>query len=92
MNRLKEKIRTVKVGKRGQLVIPEDIREDWGIEDATTLVLIERIGEIVLKKESEVLKTLESEDKFWETLSKTSMEKSWDKEDEVWDKIYKKRV
>lgn len=83
-----KKIRTVNLNERGQIVIPEDVRKDFGIEGTTTLVLIERKGEIVLKKESDVLEAIESEDKFWKFLSIEAMRKAWNKEDEVWDKIY----
>ena len=84
-----KKIRTVNVNERGQIVIPEDVRKDFGIEGTATLVLIERKGEIVLRKESDVLEAIEDEDIFWKFLSKESMRRAWNKEDEVWDKIYK---
>ena len=84
----KEKIRTVNIGSRGQLVVPEDIRKDMEIKGETTLVLIERRGEIVLKKESDVLKAME-EGTFWKRLSEEAMERAWTKEDEIWDDIAK---
>lgn len=83
------KIRTVSVNERGQIVIPEDMRKDFGIESNTTLVMIERKGEIVIKKEADVLNAIEEEDKFWKSLSKVSMAKAWNKEDRIWDKLYK---
>jgi len=83
------KIRTVNLNERGQIVIPEDVRKDFGLEGAATLVLIEKRGEIVLKKESDVLDAIEGEDKFWSILQRESIKKAWTKEDEVWDKIYK---
>jgi len=85
------KIRTVSVNERGQIVIPEDIRKDFGISAASTLVIIERKGEIVLKKESDILEAIEDEDRFWKALSPEAMKKAWSKEDEIWDKIYKER-
>ena len=87
MNSDKRRIRTVSVNERGQIVIPEDIRRDFGIAGDTTLVMIEREKEIVLRKESEVLNAIE-EDKFWKSLSQASMAKAWSKEDEIWGKIY----
>ena len=84
----KEKIRTVNIGSRGQLVVPEDIRKDLGIKEEATLVLIERRGEIVLKKESDVLKAIE-EDTFWKRLSEEAVKRAWTKEDEIWDDIAK---
>jgi len=52
------------------------------------LVLIEKHGEIVLKKEADVLRALE-EDIFWKRLSEEAMKRAWVKEDEIWDDIFK---
>ena len=79
------KMRTVSVNSRGQLVIPEDIRKDFGIGGGTTLVMIEAGDELVLRKESEVIAAIE--DKFWSALSRLAMRDAWSKEDEVWDKF-----
>jgi len=89
MNNTNKKIRTVSVNERGQIVIPEDIRKDFGISGETTLVMIERKGEIVLKKETDVLEAIEGEDKFWRIMSKGAMKRAWSKEDDIWDEIYK---
>lgn len=59
-NPIKARIRTVNVNNRGQIVIPEDIRTDWGIKDHDTLVLIERNRELVLRRESEVVESIEN--------------------------------
>ncbi len=88
-NKKKGRIRTVAVNERGQIVIPEDIRKDFDIENATTLVIIERNGELIIKKESEVLNALD-EDAFWKAVSRESLKRAWDKEDEIWDKIARK--
>ncbi len=85
------KIRTVNVNERGQIVIPEDIRKDFGISGPTTLVIIERKGEIVIKKEIDVLGVIEGEDKFWKALGQEAMKRAWSKEDEIWDKIFKEQ-
>lgn len=84
---IKEKLRTVNISNRGQLVVPEDIRKDLGIRGEATLVLIEKHGEIVLKKESDVLRALE--DIFWKRLSEEAIKRAWVKEDEIWDNIFK---
>lgn len=84
-----QRIRTVKVNERGQVVIPEDFRRDFGISGNDTLVMIEKGDELVLKKESEVFEAIE--DKFWSALSHASMRKAWGKEDEIWNKISKSR-
>lgn len=83
-------IETVKVSSRGQIVIPENIREDVGIEEGTKLVMIEENGTITLKKEEQFLKELkwQKEKTGWLALAEKSMEKIWDnkKDDETWNK------
>ena len=86
-----KKIRAVQVNPRGQIVIPEDMRQDFGIECNSTLILLERGNQIILKKELDVLKIMEDEEKFFEKMTKEAMKRAWTKEDEVWDKIYKKK-
>ncbi len=54
--------------------------------------MIERDNEIVIKKESDILETIEGEDKFWKIASKESMRKMWSKEDDVWDKTGRKTL
>lgn len=83
-----KKIRTVQVNQRGQIVIPEEIRKDFAIGENTTLVMLEENNQIIIKKESEVLKVMDNEEKFWDVIRKESMKNAWTKEDEVWDKIY----
>ena len=90
INRKAGKIRTVSVNDRGQLVIPEDIRKDLGITGETTLVLIEKDGDLMLKKESDVFDMFYEED-FWKVIANKSLEDAWDKEDGVWDAIAQKQ-
>ena len=47
--------------------------------------MIKTGGEIVLRKESEVIDAIE--DEFWSALSSRSMTNAWGKEDEIWDKF-----
>jgi AbrB family looped-hinge helix DNA binding protein len=89
MNTMNNKrLRTVAVNDRGQIVIPEEVRKDLGIDKNSTLVLIELEREIVLRKESDVLEGMEEEDRFWKALANESLKNFWSKEDEVWDKLY----
>ena len=85
----KGRIRTVIVNERGQIVIPEDIRRDFGIGGSTTLVIIEKGGELVIKKESDVLAVL-NEEGFWKAVSQEGMKNAWNEEDKVWDAIARK--
>ncbi len=83
---MNQRIRTVVVNEKGQ-VTPKDIRKDLEINKNSTIVLIEKNGEITLKK-SEISDKIE-EDKFWKALTKKAIESAWEKEDIVWEKIYK---
>ncbi len=85
------KMRTVFLNDRGQVVIPEDVRKDLRLQSGQALVLFEVNGEILLKKESSVVKELldsRDEKKFWQALSVKSLENAGAKDDEVWDSVY----
>jgi len=43
----------------------------------------------MIKKEHNVLEAME-EDAAWNAMKKRSLKNAWDKEDDVWDNIYKK--
>src|SRR3989344_402230 len=90
MNETKyEKIRTVTANERGQIVIPEDVRKDLHIKKASTMVLIKKGEELVLRREADILGDLE--DPFWKSVAQHSLENAWSKEDEIWDKIYQEQ-
>lgn len=44
-------LRTVKVGERGQIVIPKDIRDHFGIESGETLIITGHKDKITIMKE-----------------------------------------
>lgn len=80
------------VSSKGQVVIPEKVREELNIQAGTKLVLIEKDGTLILKKEEEVLRHLEENEKKeeigWMTLAEKSLQKIWDnkKDDKIWKK------
>lgn len=82
----------INVSSRGQIVIPGRIRKSMGIKEGSKLVAIERNDELVLKKESELLKKLESTDRKeeagWLALAEKSLKDIWDneKDDKIWSK------
>jgi AbrB family looped-hinge helix DNA binding protein len=82
MSNRTEKMRTVKVNDRGQLVIPEDMRQDLGIERDTVLVLLERGDHIILRREEDVIKEFRG---AWDALARQSLRRAWDDADKVWD-------
>lgn len=84
---MNERIRTVLMNPRGQIVIPEEMRESLKMKPKEALVLIEKGDELILKKESDVAKKILEEDKAWTILSLEALRKTWSKEDAIWDKI-----
>jgi AbrB family looped-hinge helix DNA binding protein len=80
------KIRTMKVNERGQIVIPEDIRKDMGIAPNTVMVLMVRGKQILLRREEDLVQEL---DDVWRSASHAALERAWDDEDKAWDQIAK---
>lgn len=91
MNNQKRRLRSVIVNDRGQIVIPEDMRKNMDIKEADTLILIERDGEIIVKKEEDIISAV-GEDEFWRVVFRASLIRAWEKEDEVWDEIARKDI
>ncbi|MDO8428943.1 MAG: AbrB/MazE/SpoVT family DNA-binding domain-containing protein [Candidatus Diapherotrites archaeon] len=86
------RIRSVVMSDRGQIVIPEEVRQDLNLNGRQALVLIERNNEIIIKKESEVAsavfgKTNSFNEKMSSAiLSEKKLAKEWlsKKEDQAW--------
>ncbi|MBU0592088.1 MAG: AbrB/MazE/SpoVT family DNA-binding domain-containing protein [Candidatus Micrarchaeota archaeon] len=83
-------LETIKVSSRGQIVIPEGVRNDLDIKEGCKLILIEDNGKIVLEKEAEFLKKLkdQQEKAGWLAVAEKSLEKVWNnkKDDKIWAK------
>lgn len=85
-------IETISVSSKGQIVIPERIREELDIQTGSRLVLIEKDGTIILKKEEDVLKHFEEDEQKerigWMIAGENSLKKVWNnkKDDEAWKK------
>ncbi|MBI2669399.1 AbrB/MazE/SpoVT family DNA-binding domain-containing protein [Candidatus Woesearchaeota archaeon] len=83
-------IETIKVSSRGQVVIPERVREELAIEEGTTLILVEDSGRIILEKEVDFLKKIhrDEERKSWIALGEKAFAKVWDnpEDDRTWSK------
>ncbi len=78
------KMRTVVLNERGQIVIPEELRNDLGLKAGQTLVLLEVGDELLLRKETAVISEMDDR-RFWRAMSEHAFHTGWDKEDEVWD-------
>ncbi|MBI4918980.1 AbrB/MazE/SpoVT family DNA-binding domain-containing protein [archaeon] len=85
-------IELINVSSRGQIVIPERVREHLGIMKGSRLVLLEKDGELILRKEKDLAKHFEEsirkEDMGWLALAEQSLKLVWDnkKDEEVWQK------
>ena len=83
-----EDIKTVKISDKGQISIPKDIREELGMKEGETLIMISDGKKIVLEKKDRLMKKLKSrEGKETMIMSQHSLKKDWDnKYDERWNK------
>ena len=77
----------VNVSSRGQIVIPKKIRKHLNIKDGSKLIVIEKNGSLILKKENDILNKLDDMDKRgesgWLALAEQSLSSIWsNKKDE----------
>jgi AbrB family looped-hinge helix DNA binding protein len=86
-------IETIKVSSKGQIVIPESVREKLGIKEGSKLILIEKEKKLVLELEKNFMKDWEElkkiqEDKGWLFLAEKNMNELWNnsKDEKVWSK------
>jgi len=86
-------IETIKVSSRGQIVIPESVRENFDIKEGTRLVIIQRGQRLMLEKEQDFLEEIEKnemakEKMGWLSIAEKNLQKIWanPKDDEVWSK------
>ncbi len=83
-NNLTNKMELIKVSSRGQIVIPEDVRKKYDINQGDKLVLLDKNGVLLLKKASDTERALRKE---WLLAVEQSFAEVWDNEedDKVWD-------
>jgi len=84
-------IEVIHVSSRGQIVIPEKVRKHLGIKPGSKLILLEKGGTILLKREEQVMQHLEDphqETIGWMAVAEKSLKEVWDnpKDEEAWKK------
>ena len=82
------KMKTVVLGKRGQLVIPLELRRDLGLKDGEALVLFEKNGQLLVRKEKDVLRAIGGDDVMFDAMlaSVKTLNKIWEDEPEgLWE-------
>lgn len=80
-----ECIKTLRVSDKGQISIPNVIRQRLGIEKGDNLVLFEVNGKLLIEKQQKVSEKMKDEFKDVLYFSEQSLKKVWDNpEDEIW--------
>ena len=81
-------IETITVSSRGQVVIPERVREQLQIEEGMKLVLIQEGDQIILKKENLFLQKVkeQQERNAWISLGEAAFAQVWNnvKDETTW--------
>ena len=83
-------IKTLRVSEKGQIAIPQIIREQMGIQQGDELVLLQIEGRILLEKAQKTEERLKDNFKDILIFSEQSLKEVWDnKEDEIWSQYLK---
>ena len=83
-------IRTIKVSDKGQISIPQSIRNEMGIERGDELILFQIEGKILIEKPQKISEKMQDEFKDILKFSEQSLAEVWDNpEDEIWNSYLK---
>ena len=83
-------IKTIKVSDKGQIVIPQLIRQKLGIQRGDDLVLFEIEGKLLIEKQQKVSEKIKDEFKDILHFSEQSLNSVWDNpEDDIWNSYLK---
>jgi len=78
-------ITTVKVSDKGQIAIPQAVRDSLGIQKGDDLVLLESGGKIVLERSKDAELVLREDFKDVLAFSERALRRVWDnKADRIW--------
>lgn len=81
-------VKTVKVSEKGQIAIPIDVREEIGIKQGDTLILIREENMLLLQKTEQIGKKAKDDFRHLLKHSEDVAKQFWGtKADDVWDKI-----
>lgn len=80
-------MKTVRVSEKGQIAIPQSIRETMDIHKGDDLVLFQVDGKLLLEKTQKTEQKMKDDFKDILKFSEKSLKEVWDnKEDEIWSK------
>jgi AbrB family looped-hinge helix DNA binding protein len=84
-------MKTIKVSDKGQIAIPNQMRETLGINRGDELVIFQVGKQILIEKLSDVEYKMKDEFKDVMKLNERSLKKVWiNKSDDVWNEYLKK--
>lgn len=82
------RIKNVRVSDKGQISIPQDIREELGINKGDDILIIQEGDNIMIKKSSTFSKSLKNEFGDLVKHSEKTAKKFWSNEkDDIWDTV-----
>ena len=85
-------IKTVRVSEKGQIAIPQAVRDSLGINQGDELVMIQIDNKILLEKSQKIEQKLQDDFKDILKFSEQSLKEVWDNpEDEIWNSYLKKK-
>lgn len=84
-------MKTIKVSEKGQIAIPQPIRETLGIERGDELIIIQIDNKILLEKSQKMEQKIKDDFKDILKFSEKSLKEVWDnKSDDIWNQYLKK--
>lgn len=83
-------VKTIKVSDKGQIAIPQTIREQVGIKKGDELVIFESNGKILLEKAQKVSAKMKDDFKDLMRFSEQALKDVWgNKQDDIWNSYLK---
>lgn len=84
-------IKTIKVSDKGQIAIPQEIREEAGIKKGEELIIVQDNGTILLEKAQKVAAKMKDDFKDLLRFNEQALKSVWNnKADDIWSKYLKK--
>ena len=83
-------IKIIKVSDKGQISIPNSVRQKLGIERGDELILFEAEGKLLIEKQQKVSEKMKENFKDILHFSEQALKEVWDNpKDEMWNKYLK---
>jgi len=84
-------VKTIKVSDKGQIAIPQSIREEAGIGKGDNLVIVQDNGKILLEKAKKISAKMRDDFRDLLKFSEKSLKTVWgNKQDDIWNSYLKK--